>query len=68
MGGSFPAAFKLAWFSYLQGADFVELPVPLSDFIPWTDPMILWFQQNYRQVATVPDQYGYPIYLYQRIR
>lgn len=66
LGGSFPAAFKLDWFSILQQAQYVELRIPYSDFIPWTVPLELWFQQNYRQIAEIPDDYGYPIYLYER--
>ena len=67
VGGPFPASFKLKWFSDLQQADYVVLRIPFSDFIPWTTSMISWFQQNYVEVAAVPDNYGYPIYLYRRI-
>jgi hypothetical protein len=67
VGGPFPASFKLQWFSDLQQAQYVVLRLPFSDFIPWTPPLISWFQQNYVQVATVADNYGYPLHIYQRV-
>lgn len=67
VGGSFPFSFQLEWFSDLQQCSYVELRIPFSDFIPWSNSMIIWFQRNYRLVAKVHDNYGYPIYLYERI-
>jgi hypothetical protein len=67
VGGPFEIAFEVQWLSDLEQADYVELRIPLSDFVPWTPPLINWFQQSYVQVATVPDDYGYPIYLYRRV-
>jgi hypothetical protein len=67
VGGPFPAAFKLHWFSNLEQADFVLLRTPFSQFIPWTSSTIAWFKQNYVEAATVPTNYGYPLFLYKRV-
>jgi alpha-1,2-mannosyltransferase len=50
--------FLEEWFSWLQKADYVELRIPFSDFLPWTNVSIAWFQQNYRLVAHF--SYTYP--------
>jgi hypothetical protein len=59
VGGAFPATFTSLWFADLKRANYVELRLPLDDFIPWTNSMIRWFQNNYVQVAALPENYLY---------
>ncbi len=54
----FSVAFVEEWFSWLQVADYVELRIPFSDFLPWTSTTAAWFNQNYRLVAHF--SYVYP--------
>ena len=47
---AFPVSFQYLWLTYLQRADYVELRIPFSDFIPWSNvhdptgstPTIAW--------------------------
>jgi hypothetical protein len=57
----FATAFLEEWFSWLETADYVELRIPFSDFLPWTNVSIAWFQQNYRLVAhfSIAYPHGY---------
>ena len=70
----FNESFVNLWFSYLQQAQYVELRIPFSDFIPWVPYMITWFSQNYRLVVHLHTVYPTPFidsfkdtYLYQRV-
>ena len=47
VASSFPVAFVLQWFSYLQAAQYVELKGPFNNEIPWTRTLIYWFQSSY---------------------
>src|SRR5579872_337560 len=72
---SFQFPFVEQWFEALQRADYVDLRIPYSDFIPWVPYMITWFSQNYSLVAHLATTYpasGYidtfkAEYIYERI-
>jgi alpha-1,2-mannosyltransferase len=49
--GPYNLAFVEEWFQWLKEANYVELRIPFSDFLPWSQYSITWFQQNYRLVA-----------------
>lgn len=69
----FAVSFVDEWFTWLQHADYVELRIPFSDFIPWVPYMITWFNDNYHLVVHLAEIYPHPfvdtrkdIYLYER--
>ncbi len=53
-------AFAERWFSSLQSADYVVLGTPFSDYFPWGDATIRWFNQNYTLIAHVVHVYPRP--------
>lgn len=57
----YPVTFSYQWFGYLQDADYLIVPVPYSDFIPWADFTIGWFKQNYALVTVLNDPSPSPL-------
>lgn len=55
--GPYPLGFTSLWFGYLQAAGFLDLRIPYSDFIPWSQYMINWFPSNYRGLAHLHDSF-----------
>lgn len=52
-------AFVERWRAWLQSADYVVLTVPFSNYIPWTDELIAWFNTAYVLVAEADRTYVY---------
>jgi hypothetical protein len=70
----FVPTFQDRWLGWLAQADYVELRIAYSDFIPWSQDMISWFSRNYRLVAHFRTVYPRGFidlekneYVYQRI-
>jgi hypothetical protein len=72
---AFDPDFAALWQSWLEQADYVELRIPYSSFVPFTNEMIAWFSVHYRFVVHLHTDYpgGYidhekDEYIYARIK
>jgi hypothetical protein len=52
-------AFVAKWRTWLGRADYAVLGAPQSDYLPWTNDLVSWFNSNYRLVASQPSVYVY---------
>jgi hypothetical protein len=51
--------FVAKWRSWLGRADYAVLAAPQSDYLPWTNDLVSWFNSNYRLVASESRVYVY---------
>ena len=52
-------AFTATWRDWFERAEFVVLAVQVSNYVPWTNELLRWFNDNYRLVSAQEHAFVY---------